>query len=89
MGRSFPSHARARRPGGAKRCPAERTHAALAPHTTNSLANFKHFANVALQMEKQSGERIAQLESEVSELRDAKAKTDARLQDYMAAADPT
>jgi len=53
----------------------------------NELArNFKHFANAALQMEKQTGERIAQLESEVSELRDAKAKTEARLQDYMAAA---
>jgi len=53
----------------------------------NELArNFKHFASAALQMETQTGERIAQLESEVSELRDAKAKTDARLQDYMAAA---
>ena len=53
----------------------------------NELArNFKQFANAALQMERQTGERIAQLESEVAELRDAKAKTDARLQDYMAAA---
>ena len=48
--------------------------------------NFKHFANAALQMEKETGERIAQLERELAELRDAKAKTDARLQDYMAAA---
>jgi hypothetical protein len=48
--------------------------------------NFKHFANAALQMEKETGDRIAQLERELAELRDAKAKTDARLQDYMAAA---
>jgi len=48
--------------------------------------NFKHFASAALQMETETGERIAQLERELAELRDAKAKTDARLQDYMAAA---
>jgi uncharacterized protein YlxW (UPF0749 family) len=53
----------------------------------NELArNFKHFANAALQMETETGERIAQLERELAELRDAKAKTDARLQDYMVAA---
>jgi len=53
----------------------------------NELAqNFKHFANAALEMEKETGERIAQLERELAELRDSKAKTDARLQDYMAAA---
>ena len=48
--------------------------------------NFKHFANAALQMETETGERIAQLERELAELRDAKAKTDARLQDYIVAA---
>jgi uncharacterized protein YlxW (UPF0749 family) len=45
--------------------------------------NFKHFANAALQMEKQTGERIAQLERELSELRDAKAKTEAELREYV------
>lgn len=50
----------------------------------NELAgNFKHFANAALQMEKQTGERIAQLEREVSELRDAKAQSDAEVREYV------
>ena len=50
----------------------------------NELAgNFKHFANEALQMEKQTGERIAQLEREVSELRDAKAQSDAEVREYV------
>ena len=50
----------------------------------NDLAgNFKHFANAALQMEKQTGERIAQLEREVSELRDAKAQSDAEVREYV------
>jgi len=50
----------------------------------NELArNFKHFANAALQMETQTGERIAQLESEVSELRGARTKAEAELQEYV------
>jgi hypothetical protein len=53
----------------------------------NELArNFKYFANAALQMEKDTSERIARLERDLAELRDAKAQTDARLHDYMAAA---
>ena len=51
----------------------------------NELArNFKHFASAALQMETETGERIAQLECEVSELRDAKAKAEAELGGYVA-----
>jgi molecular chaperone GrpE (heat shock protein) len=34
-------------------------------------------------MEKQTGERIAQLEREVSELRDAKAKSEAEMQEFV------
>jgi len=50
----------------------------------NELArNFKHFANAALQMETQTGERIAQLESEVSDLRGARTKAEAELQEYV------
>ena len=50
----------------------------------NELArNFKRFANAALQMETQTGERIAQLESEVSELRGARTKAEAELQEYV------
>ena len=50
----------------------------------NELArNFKHFANAALQMEKDTGDRIARLERELAELQDAKAKTEAELQGYV------
>jgi predicted nucleic acid-binding Zn-ribbon protein len=50
----------------------------------NELArNFKHFASAALEMEKQTGERIAQLEREVSELRDSKAKSEAEMQEFV------
>ena len=50
----------------------------------NELArNFKHFANTALQMETQTGERIAQLESEVSELRAARTKAEVELRGYV------
>jgi predicted nucleic acid-binding Zn-ribbon protein len=50
----------------------------------NELArNFKHFASAALEMEKQTGERIAQLEREVSELSDAKAKSEAEMQEFV------
>ena len=50
----------------------------------NDLArNFKHFANAALQMEKDTGDRIARLERELAEARDAKAKTEAELQGYV------
>jgi uncharacterized protein YlxW (UPF0749 family) len=45
--------------------------------------NFKHFANAALQMEKETGERIVQLERELAELRDAKARTEAELREYV------
>jgi hypothetical protein len=50
----------------------------------NELArNFKHFANAALQMETETGERIVQLERELAELRDAKARTEAELREYV------
>ena len=50
----------------------------------NELArNFKHFASAALQMETETGERIAQLERELAELRDVKAKSEAELQEHV------